>query len=139
MKKVMMLLTAVFCSTIVLTSCGSSSEAPQQTEGTEQTSDTEKQSDEKEVKKLGIKYSDIVRPEWLQLAMDRYKFQTVEDLYASIGFGGISVNKLMARLLDEYRKEHEEEDFEQKIEELAQARPKVQQIVSVIKERSLDE
>lgn len=78
---------------------------------------------EKEVKKLGIKYSDIVRPEWLQLAMDRYKFQTVEDLYASIGFGGISVNKLMARLLDEYRKEHEEEDFEQKIEELAQAKP----------------
>ena len=36
----------------------------------------------------------------------------VDDLYASIGFGGISVNKLMARLLDEYRKEHEEEDFE---------------------------
>ncbi len=78
---------------------------------------------EKEVKKLGIKYSDIVRPEWLQLAMDRYKFATVDDLYASIGFGGISVNKLMARLLDEYRKEHEEEDFEQKIEELAQAKP----------------
>ena len=78
---------------------------------------------EKEVKKLGIKYSDLVRPEWLQLAMDRYKFATVEDLYASIGFGGISVNKLMARLLDEYRKEHEEEDFEEKIEELAKAKP----------------
>ena len=82
-----------------------------------------KDSIEKEVKKLGIKYSDLVRPEWLQLAMDRYKFQTVEDLYASIGFGGISVNKLMARLLDEYRKEHEEEDFEEKIEELAKAKP----------------
>ncbi len=78
---------------------------------------------EKEVKKLGIKYSELVRPEWLQIAMDRYKFSTVEDLYASIGFGGISVNKLIARLLDEYRKEHEEEDFEQKIEELAQAKP----------------
>ncbi len=78
---------------------------------------------EREVKKLGIKYSDLVRPEWLQMAMDRYKFQTVEDLYASIGFGGISVNKLMARLLDEYRKEHEEEDFEEKIEELAKSKP----------------
>ncbi len=78
---------------------------------------------EKEVKKLGIKYSDIVKPEWLQLAMDRYKFASPDDLYASIGFGGISVNKLMARLLDEYRKEHEEEDLEQKIEELAQAKP----------------
>ncbi len=78
---------------------------------------------EKEVKKLGIKYSDLVRPEWLQMAIDRYKFASVDDLYASIGFGGISVNKLMARLLDEYRKEHEDEDFEEKIEELAKAKP----------------
>ncbi len=78
---------------------------------------------EREVKKIGIKYSDLVKPEWLQLAMDRYKFQSVDDLYASIGFGGISVNKLMARLLDEYRKEHEDEDFEEKIEELAKAKP----------------
>ncbi len=82
-----------------------------------------KEAIEKEAKKIGIKYSDLVRPEWLQLAVERYKFQTTEDLYASIGFGGISVNKLMARLLDEYRKEHEDEDFEEKIEELAKAKP----------------
>jgi GTP pyrophosphokinase len=78
---------------------------------------------EKEVKKIGIKYSDLVKPEWLQMAVDRYKFQTVDDLYASIGFGGISVNKLMARLLDEYRKEHEDQDFEEKIEELVKTKP----------------
>ena len=77
---------------------------------------------EKEVKKLGLKVSDLMRPEWVQLALDRYRFNTIDDLHASIGFGGISVNKLMARLLDEYRKEHEEEDFEQKIEELATAK-----------------
>lgn len=82
-----------------------------------------KEAIEREVKKIGIKYSDLVKPEWLQLAMDRYKFATVDDLYASIGFGGISVNKLIARLLDEYRKEHEEEDFEEKIQELAKAKP----------------
>ena len=78
---------------------------------------------EKEVKKIGIKYNELVRPEWLQLAVDRYKFNSVDDLYANIGFGGISVNKLMARLLDEYRKEHEEDDLEQKIEELATEKP----------------
>ena len=78
---------------------------------------------EKEVKKIGIKYSDLVKPEFLDLVIDRYKFQTVDDLYASIGFGSISVNKLIARLLDEYRKEHEEEDFEEKIEELAKEKP----------------
>ncbi len=77
---------------------------------------------DKEVKKIGIKYSDLVKPEWINLVLERYKFQTIDDLYASIGFGGISVNKLMARLLDEYRKEHEDEDFEQKIEELAKAK-----------------
>ena len=82
-----------------------------------------KEAIEREVKKIGIKYSDLVRPEWLQMAMDRYKFATLDDLYASIGFGGISANKLMARLLDEYRKEHEEEDFEEKIEELAKSKP----------------
>lgn len=47
----------------------------------------------------------------------------MDDLYASIGFGGISDKKVMARLLVEYRKEHEEEDLEQKIEELSQAKP----------------
>ena len=92
---------------------------------------------EKEVKKLGIKYSDLVRPEWLQMAMDRYKFPTADDLYASIGFGGISVNKLIARLLDEYRKEHEEEDLEQKIEELAKAISSCPRISGAARGRSL--
>ena len=40
-----------------------------------------------------------------------------------IGFGGISANRFIARILEEYRKEHEEDDIEQKIEELASAKP----------------
>lgn len=78
---------------------------------------------DKEVKKIGIKYADIVKTEWLQEVMDRYKFATLDDMYASIGFGGISPNKIMARLLEEYKKEHQEEDFEAKIEELSKAKP----------------
>ena len=82
-----------------------------------------KEAIEREVKKIGIKYSDLVKPEWLQIAMDRYKYATPDDLYASIGFGGISANKIMARLLEEYRKEHEDEDFEEKIQELSKTKP----------------
>jgi GTP pyrophosphokinase len=78
---------------------------------------------EKEVKKLGLKNSDILKQEWLQVVLDRYKFATTDDMYASIGFGGISGNKVMARLLEEYKKEHEEEDLEKKIEELVTAKP----------------
>ncbi len=81
-----------------------------------------KEAIDREVKKLGIKYSDIIRPEWLQLAIERYRYNSVDDLYASIGFGSISVNKLMARLLEEYKKEHEDDDVEEKIEELSKTK-----------------
>lgn len=78
---------------------------------------------EREIKKLGMKSSELLRPEWMESILDKYKFSSMDDLYASIGFGGISDKKVMARLLGEYRKEHEEEDLERKIEELSQAKP----------------
>jgi len=43
-------------------------------------------------------------------------------MYASIGFGAISQVKIIARMLEEYRKVHKEEDIEGKIEELSQTR-----------------
>ena len=42
----------------------------------------------------------------------------IEDMYASIGFGAISPNKIITRLLEEYKKEHEEDTIEEKIQEL---------------------
>ncbi|MGN1299159.1 MAG: RelA/SpoT family protein [Candidatus Scatovivens sp.] len=78
---------------------------------------------EREVKKLGIKQSELFKPDWVKKVTDRYNYLTVDDMYASIGFGGISANKVIARLLEEYNKEHEEEDFEEKIEELAKSKP----------------
>lgn len=80
---------------------------------------------DREIKKLGMKTVELLKPEWIQAILEKYKFNTIEDLYASIGFGGISDKKVMARLLNEYRKEHEEEDLEQKIVELAKAKPKM--------------
>ena len=74
---------------------------------------------EKEIKKLGMKHSDLFKPEWVQIALDRYKYNTVDDMYASIGFGAISATKIIARLLEEYKKEHKEEDLEKTITELA--------------------
>ena len=73
---------------------------------------------DKEIKKLGIKYQDIVKPEWMDAILERYHYQTEDDLYASIGFGGISVTKVTARLLDRYNEEHEDLHLEDKIEEL---------------------
>ena len=63
---------------------------------------------DKEIKKLGTKYSELMLDEWLEIAKERYKYNTLDDMYASVGFGGITVNKIIAKLLDEYRKSHEE-------------------------------
>ena len=78
---------------------------------------------EKEIKKLGMKTTELMTPEWINLVLEKYRFANVDDLYANIGFGGISEKKVVAKLLGEYRKEHQEEDLEQKIEELTQAKP----------------
>ena len=78
---------------------------------------------DKEIKKLGIKAADLLKPEAVGKVLLRYNFQAIDDMYASIGFGAISANKVLARFLEEYNKEHEEEDFAQKIEELVKARP----------------
>ena len=78
---------------------------------------------EKEIKKLGIKQSELFKPEWVKKVIERYNYLTLDDMYASVGFGGISATKIIARLLEEYNKEHEEEDFEEKIEELVKSKP----------------
>ena len=73
---------------------------------------------EKDIKKLGMKHSELFKPEWVQIALDRYKYNSTDDMYASVGFGAISATKIIARLLEEYRKEHKEEDLEKTITEL---------------------
>ncbi len=78
---------------------------------------------EREIKKLGMKQAQLLKPEWIEKLLQKYQFNTIEDLYASIGFGGISDQKIIARLLNEYRKEHQADELEQKIVELVQAKP----------------
>ena len=74
---------------------------------------------EKEIKKIGMTHTELVKTEYLQAALERYKYNTPEDMYATVGFGAISAGKIIARMLEEYRKEHETENFDAKLEELS--------------------
>ena len=75
---------------------------------------------EKEAKKLPVKESELFsRNDWVKFALDKYHIASLDDMYASVGFGTISPNKILARLLEKYNEEHEEENFDKKIEELA--------------------
>ena len=48
---------------------------------------------EKEIKKIGMSHAELSRPEYLQAALDRYKYGGLDDMYAAVGFGGISSRK----------------------------------------------
>ena len=74
---------------------------------------------EREIKRIGMEHSELFKPEFIQGALNRYKFNTIEDMNASVGFGAISSGKVIARMLEEYRKVHKEENVEEKIEELS--------------------
>ena len=61
---------------------------------------------EKEIKRIGMDYSELFKTEFVQGALNRYKFTTTEDMYAAVGFGAISSGKVIARILEEYRKDN---------------------------------
>ena len=77
---------------------------------------------EKEIKKIGISYSKLFKNEYIQVALDRYKFNTIEDMYAAVGFGAISASKIIAKMLEVYKKDNQDEFIEQTLEDLINER-----------------
>lgn len=60
---------------------------------------------ELEAKRLGYNLPSLLVPEWLNVVMQRYSISSLDDLYASIGYGGYSVHQILPKLIDFYRKE----------------------------------
>ncbi|MBR1969363.1 MAG: bifunctional (p)ppGpp synthetase/guanosine-3',5'-bis(diphosphate) 3'-pyrophosphohydrolase [Clostridia bacterium] len=60
---------------------------------------------ENELKRVGIAYNELFKPEYLEPMLKRYGFAGIEEMYAAIGFGGITAAKVVARLRDSYQTE----------------------------------
>ncbi len=74
---------------------------------------------EKEIKRLGFTHSELFKVQYIDPMLEKYKYKTIEEMYAAVGFGANSPVKIIARVLQEYRKEHEEINIEEKIQELS--------------------
>ena len=74
---------------------------------------------EKEVKRISIDYAELFKPEYIKPMLDRYKYENLEQMYAAVGFGANTANKVIARMLIEYRKYHQENNLEDEIKKLA--------------------
>lgn len=60
---------------------------------------------EKEAKIRGYVLGNLMVPKWLDVIMQRYAISSVDDLYASVGYGGFTVNQILGKLIDFYKKE----------------------------------
>lgn len=60
---------------------------------------------EKEAKRLNVPFNKLFREEWLVPMYRKYTLGGLDDLYASVGFGGLSAQKVVMRLREEYLKE----------------------------------
>ena len=80
---------------------------------------------EKEVKRIKIPHSELFKDKYIESMLDRYGYKNLDEMYAAVGFGGMSPVKIIARMLMEYRKEHEEDSIEEKIAELSKAKVNV--------------
>ncbi len=59
---------------------------------------------EREFRRNGVILTEKQMAEFLQKIAEKQRFSTVDDLFASIGYGGLSINKIMPRIKEDYNK-----------------------------------
>ena len=93
-----------------------------------------KSSIDNEAKKLGYRVSDIVKEEWLEEVKEKLNLSSMDDLYAAVGFGSITVNQVISKLVDIYKNTHKGDT--PVVEESIQKTNKVSQDGIIVKDLS---
>ena len=64
---------------------------------------------DKEAKRLGYTLGQLERKEAVEAALQKFSLNSLEDMYAAVGFGGLTTNQVLTRLIAEYKQAHKEE------------------------------
>ncbi|MGM9936571.1 MAG: RelA/SpoT family protein [Candidatus Ornithomonoglobus sp.] len=65
---------------------------------------------ERELRRLGNTHAQLFRPEWVAIILRRYGFNSLDDLYAAVGYGGTTATKIVMRLREEWLKENRDKE-----------------------------
>ena len=65
---------------------------------------------DREIEKNGFTNSQLLIVDHIKIVLDKFSCNSIDDLYASIGYGSIQVGKVFGRLRDEYIKTLTEEE-----------------------------
>ncbi len=84
---------------------------------------------EKEIRRINTEQRLSLKSEMLEEVGKSFNILTVEDLYAAVGYGGVSVNQVISRLREEYKRKFGDEEKEKAAPEVKPAkRPKHQSV-----------
>ena len=77
-----------------------------------------KESIDRELKKQGITYNQLFKSDWVDLMLKKYNFNSLEDMFSAVGYGGIGASKIIAKLREEYKKTLKPDEIEELEKEL---------------------
>lgn len=64
---------------------------------------------EKEIKAMDFDLKDILTPENIKQVADKFNFSSEEDMYAAVGYGGVTALQVANRLTEKWRKKRDKE------------------------------
>ena len=79
---------------------------------------------EREVKRLGYEIKVLVTPEKLKAVGNKLRIDTDENLLATLGYGGVTLNTVMSKLVELYKKEQKLENTKDLAQVLAELKPR---------------
>lgn len=79
---------------------------------------------EREVKRLGYEPKSMLAPDKLKEVANKLRIDTGENLIATIGYGGITMNTVMTKLVDIYKREQKAETPKDLQEVLSELKPR---------------
>jgi len=78
-------------------------------------------------KKKNYSFSDLSKPDWIEIVVNKFGFRDWDALCAAVGHGGVKEGQVTNRLIEEYLKEEKKNqtavDYLKKLEEKTNARP----------------
>lgn len=66
-------------------------------------------------RRQGHKLSEITKPDYIHAVLTKLNMNEFDDVYAAIGYGGLSTGQVLSRLMEAYRKERKEQELAEKL------------------------
>lgn len=66
---------------------------------------------ESNAKIKNLPLSKLLVPKYLDELYEKYSFQSIDDMYASVGYGGVTANQVLNKLMTLYREDNTQSDY----------------------------